>query len=265
MEMDTSKDATNQPPTVDKGNKELQSKLIAVDSEGFSNVDEDLSPEEAECLEYLLQTINTVEGELSQEDEGAEDQYNSSVCDHMQESTSRKAAPSQPVSKAKMIKSFSEASIDLGLRRRPDPHCPEAKRSPAPISPLRKFDTILKSGVNVQELRSHFLLQLDSSAEVKDARKAAVRTIKQSQLFSGQQKSPRDEALRKLGLLQRNASFPHANGPPPAILSSQHAQRPLTEVLNSEATLSAVNTSGEPVDRQIGPTAQEKSASSLRS
>ncbi|KAL8212825.1 UNVERIFIED_CONTAM: hypothetical protein K2H54_058951 [Gekko kuhli] len=243
-----------------------KTRLIPVDPKGFSEEDEDffsgLSPEEAECLEYLLQTISTVEGEILQDDEGVEDQHDNSVSANMQQSTSREAAPSKPVSKMKMIKSLSEESIDTGLRRRPDPHCPKAKRSPmlgSSHSPhFRKFDTIMRSGVNVQELRSRFLRSLDSSAEVKEPTEAAARTIKQSMLLAGGQKSPRDEALKKLGLLQRNASFPNAKGPPPVIMPGQRAQMLLAEGLDHEAPLSSINTPGEPVDRRISVTAQEK-------
>lgn len=182
----------------------------------------------------------------------------------MQQSTSKDAAPAKPVSKKKMIKSLSEESIDISPRR-PDPHYPKAKRSPllgSSHSPhFRKFDTIMRSGVNVQELRSHFLLRLDSSAEVKEPTEASARTIKQPGLLSGGQKSPRDEALRKLGLLQRNVSFPNTKCPPPVIVSSQHAQMPLAEGLNHEATLSSINTSGKPVDKQTSVTTLGKTLS----
>ncbi|XP_054831328.1 uncharacterized protein LOC129326993 [Eublepharis macularius] len=269
--MDTPEEATSKPLIIAQMNKEAQCELVPVLApQGFSKEDEDffsgLSPEEAECLEYLLQTINTLEGEILQDDEGEEriaesldagDPPNSNVGANIQQSTSREASTTKPVSKMNMIKSFSEESIDIGLRRGSDPHYPKAKRSPALGSSypthFRKFDTIMRSGVNVQELRSRFLHHLDSSADVREPTEAAAaRTIKQSGPLSRDQKSPRDEALRKLGLLRINASSPNANSPP-VIVPGQHSQMPLTEGLNHEATLS-----GEPVDRQIIVTAQEQ-------
>lgn len=253
------KDTTSEQLGVAQVNKEEQSE----DEDFFSG----LSPEEAECLEYLLQTISTAEREILQDDEkgmaeslGVEDQHNSNVDANMQQSTSREAAPFKSGSRVKMIKSLSEDSVGIGLRRRSDPNCP--KMSPtlgSSHSPhFRKFDTIMRSGVNVQELRSRFLLRFDSSAEVKKPTEAAARIIKQSGLLSEGQKSPRDEALRKLGLLQRTASLPNTKKPSPVITSGQRAQMLPAEELNHEAILSSVNTSEEPVDRQISVTAEEK-------
>ncbi|XP_077181010.1 uncharacterized protein LOC143831682 [Paroedura picta] len=248
--MDAPKDTTSKPFRTAQVNETAQSELSPVAPESFSDGDEDffsgLSPEEAECLEYLLQTIHTVEGEILQDDGGAEIQHNQTS---KQQSISKEAVPSKPVSKMKMIKALSEESFDIGLRRRPEPPALGSSHS----SHFKKFDTIMKSGVNVQELRSRFLLHLDSSAEVKESPEAAARTMKRDGLLSGGQKSPRDEALRKLGLLQRNASFPTAKGLPLMIVSGQHDQMPL-----SEATLSSINTSGEPVERQVSVSAQEK-------
>lgn len=120
--------------------------------------------------------------------------------------------PQPAVSKVKTIKSLSEESVDNTLKSKPSLCSPKDKGPPRSAdSHCRNFDTITRSGVNVQELRSRFLDRLDSSTTTKEPRGAA--TVKQPGLLTGGPRSPRDEALQKLGLLQRNWSFPNINSP----------------------------------------------------
>lgn len=116
-----------------------------------------------------------------------------------------KNGPCPAAAKSKMIKSRSEESDDVTLRRWSDPYHSQAKlpaRS-ANSHPAhsKKFDTILKSGVNVQELRLRFLHHLDNSAPAKQPANDTVR------LLTDAQRSTRDEAMQKLGFLQRDKAF----------------------------------------------------------
>ncbi|XP_061474848.1 uncharacterized protein LOC133380811 [Rhineura floridana] len=268
--MDTTDEATRNQLITGQMNKKAPSELTPLSNpEGISNDDEDflsgLSPEEKECLEYLLQTINTLDGDALDDDEGsheemveslgAENQCKNNDDSRTQQNTSVEAAPTKPgpcsaFSKIKMIKSLSEESGDIALKGRPDPHCPKAKGphrlADSHPTHFRKYDTIMRSGVNVQELRSRFLLQLDSSATIREATEDVARTNKQPLPLPRGQQSPRDEALQKLGLLQRTSSSPNMNSPLVPI-ADQHTQISLAEKLNNEATASSINTTEEPL------------------
>ncbi|KAM6470575.1 uncharacterized protein PHA67_019793 isoform 1-T4 [Liasis olivaceus] len=249
--METTEKTRNNYHTMEQMPKKETSQVIpGLNPEGFSKEDEDflsgLNPEEKECLEYLLQTINTLDKEILEDNEwshekmeeslGSQDQCQDSViCSKQQQNKFGETAPLKPgpcpaVSKSKMIKSLSEEFDEIALRRRSDLYC-QAKLTPKSANShpthLKKFDTILKSGVNVQELRSRFLLQLGSSAPVKEPAKDAVRLIKPAGLLSNAQRSTRDEALQKLGFLQRNTPFLNAD---------QHTQFPCAERPDKEAT-----------------------------
>ncbi|XP_063147512.1 uncharacterized protein LOC134489031 [Candoia aspera] len=256
--METTEKARNNCQTMEQMPEEETRQLIPeLSPEGFSKEDEDflsgLNPEERECLEYLLQTINTLDKEILGDDErnhekmegspGSQDPCQHSViCSMQQPSKFEEAAPLKPgpcpaVSKSKMTKSLSEESDEVTSRRWSDLCCPQAKLPPrsANSHPTRfkKFDTILKSGVNVQELRSRFLLHLDISAPVKEPAKDTVRLIKPAGLSSNAQRSTRDEALQKLGFLQKNTPFLDAD---------RHIQLPCAERPNEEATAGSTYT-----------------------
>nr|XP_028575505.1 uncharacterized protein LOC114591924 isoform X1 [Podarcis muralis]XP_028575506.1 uncharacterized protein LOC114591924 isoform X1 [Podarcis muralis] len=277
--MDTDNLAASLQLTTEQRNKETPPELSPVPhSEGTSKYDEDffsgLSPEEKECLENLLQTIDSLDEDLLDDDEeeeeeeeeshqelaeplGAEDQCKDSVDSRMLQSTSVEAAlakPSSPrpaLSKIKMTKSLLEESADITLRRnRPNPSSPKA-RGPHRLAEshpayFRKFDTIMRSGVNVQELRSRFLHHLDSSTAVRGPTEDAAGTDKQPLPFPGGQRSPRDEALQKLGLFQRISSVPNMKSPlGPTV--GQHAQDSQAESLNHMGMAGSTNTMGKPV------------------
>ncbi|XP_026573718.1 uncharacterized protein LOC113447634 [Pseudonaja textilis] len=200
-----------------------------------------LNPEEKECLGFLIQTINNLDKEVSEDNEwrheetegslGSQDQCQHHViCSMPQQSKFGEDAPWKPaacpaVTKSKMIKSHSVECDEIALRRWSDLYHPPVKFPPrlANSHPthLKKFDTILKSGVNVQELRSRFLHHHDSSAPVKQPAKDSVRRL------SSAQRSMRDEALHKLGFLQRDEAFQNAH---------QCIQLPCAERPDKEAT-----------------------------
>lgn len=166
---------------------------------------------------------------------GSQDQCQHHVIHSMQqqskfeEGAPVKNDPCPAVAKSKMIKSRSEESDEVTLRRWSDLYRPPAKLPPRSANShpthLKKFDTILKSGVNVQELRSRFLHHLDSSAPAKQPAKDTVK------LLSNVQRSTRDEAMQKLGFLQRDKAFLNAR---------QHI--PCAERPDKEATAGSTHT-----------------------
>ncbi|XP_070594144.1 uncharacterized protein [Erythrolamprus reginae] len=217
--------ARNNHPSMEQRPKEEMSQLIqGLNPEGFSKEDEDflseLNPEEKECLDFLMQTINNLDKEITEDDEKTEGSLGSQdPCQHrvlcslqpqsqFEEDAPVKKDPFPAVAKSKMIKSLSEESEEVTLRRWSDLYCPRAKPPPRPANSypthFKKFDTILKSGVNVQELRSRFLRHLDTSAPAQKPVKDTLR------LLSSSQRSMRDEAMQKLGFLQRDKAFLNA-------------------------------------------------------
>lgn len=166
---------------------------------------------------------------------GSQDQYQHHVICSMQqqskfeEDVPVKNGPCPAVAKSKMIKSHSEESDEVTLRRWSDLYHPRAKLPPRSANSqpthFKKFDTIVKSGVNVQELRARFLHHLDTSAPAKQPAKDTVR------LLSNAQRSTRDEAMQKLGFLQRDKAFLNAR---------QHI--PCAERPDKEATAGSTHT-----------------------
>nr|XP_008103667.1 PREDICTED: uncharacterized protein LOC100563267 [Anolis carolinensis] len=223
-----------------------------VDKEALSEISEDvfygLNPEEKECLEYFLQTINTFDGDiLNNNDEesheemseslGSEDQAEHAVDSRIQESMPLEAAPAKSVSPhpavfaTKMIKSSSEECSDITLRIKSN--CPKIMGPHRLADPhsvnLRKFDTIMRSGVNVQELRSRFLLQLGGSTTV-DRETTEL---------------PKDGGLQKLNNLQRNKSVPTVKSPQMSIACQQTQISP-AERMEHEVTESTTSTAEKP-------------------
>ncbi|KAH0630322.1 hypothetical protein JD844_013249 [Phrynosoma platyrhinos] len=192
-----------------------------VNKEALPEISEDffygLNPEEKECLEYFLQTINTLDGEILKDDDeethedmaeclGSKDQTKSTVDSRMQESTSLEVVPAKPVSPhpatftIKTTGSLPEESGDITLRSKPDANCPKGigphRPTDSPAVHLRKFDTIMRSGVNVQELRSRFLLHHDSSTNAdRETTEDIAGTIKQLGPLLGDQKTAKDGGL----------------------------------------------------------------------
>ncbi|XP_058026589.1 uncharacterized protein LOC131191943 [Ahaetulla prasina] len=246
--MESIEKARNNHHRMEQMRKGETSQLIPrLNREGFSKEDEDflseLNPEEKECLEFLIQTINNLDKEISEDDEwnhektegslGSQDQHHV-ICSMQQQSKFEEDAPVKngprpAVAKSKMIKSRSEESDEVTLRRWSDFYLPRAKLPPKSANShpthSKKFDTILKSGVNVQELRLRFLHHLDNSAPAKQPAKDTVR------LLSNAQRSTRDEAMQKLGFLQRDKAF---------LNTRQHI--PCAERPDKEATAGSTHT-----------------------
>lgn len=160
---------------------------------------------------------------------GSEDQGNSSVSPSTQQSLLVEAVTAKPghhpeVSKITTTMSLSEDSCD-NTQQRPDPYYQKAKEPPKSVDAhtahFRKFDTIMRSGVSVQELRSRFLLHFDSTGALKEPKETAAATILQPGPLPRSQMSPRDEALQKLGLLQGNPSVPNLSSPLMSMTSHQ--------------------------------------------
>ncbi|KAM8931184.1 uncharacterized protein RCH25_007115 [Pelodytes ibericus] len=181
-----------------------------------------LTDEEKECLQYLLETIDSLEDDDENANLDKEDRehFGNSTDTHTErkfEQNLRRLSegakvsdliePEQPSSsKMKIIKSFSEDCPGFSITVSPETGQRSAGSHP---SHLRKFDTIMKSGVNVQELRARFIRQQANPSsedhtkgpELSGASKEAIPVTRNPM-------SARQEALQKLGLLQRN---PHSS------------------------------------------------------
>lgn len=268
--MNTIDEATSNQLTFGQTYKEMQSELIPVlnpddSSEENKDVLSGLSPDEMECLEYLLQTIDTLDkdlledgDEVSQEQRtdslGSEDQSNSNISPNNQKRLLMEAVAAKPghqpeVSKIKTTTSLSDRSSG-SAQQTPATDYQKAKGPSksvdASMTHFRKFDTIMRSGVSVQELRSRFLLNTDSSAALKESKEVAAATIWQPGLLPGGQMSPRDEALQKLGLLQGNSSLPNMSSALMTMTSHQ-VQNSLDERLNHESAPGSFSATEEPI------------------
>ncbi|XP_073500943.1 uncharacterized protein [Phyllobates terribilis] len=197
-----------------------------------------LTDEEKECLQYLLETIDSLDQD---EDENANSDPDSN--EHLRNSSglsdvdrSRKGlteSVNQPdkseheptPSKMKIIKSFSEDGPGLSITVTPDTGQKTTSSHP---SHLRKFDTIMRSGVNVQELRARFIHQ-KVNPSFEDTSKETELSSDSKPLPQAicNQMSTRQEALQKLGLLKINQSS--ANTP-----KELHGSDQNTTVKNNE-------------------------------
>ncbi|XP_040264199.1 uncharacterized protein LOC120979484 [Bufo bufo] len=218
-----------------------------------------LTDEEKECLQYLLETIDSLDQD---EDENA----NNDPDEQLRDSTglqdvdrSRKGLTEgvkqldkkehEPkLSKMKIVKSFSEDGPGLSITVTPDTG---QKTTGSHPSHLRKFDTIMRSGVNVQQLRARFIHQ-QSNCSSEDASKGTELSLASKQLpqVTHNQMSPRQEALQKLGLLKINQS--DTNTP-----EELHGMDQGTAVKNYEINHSRVG-SNEPLSFERKPGAFEK-------
>ncbi|PIO27171.1 hypothetical protein AB205_0104890 [Aquarana catesbeiana] len=175
-----------------------------------------LTDEEKECLQYLLETIDSLDQD---EDENANSDHDTG--EHLRNSTaslqdrntklkslsesvklSEKAEHVHTPSKMKIVKSYSEDSTGFSITVSPDTGQRSTSSHP---SHLRKFDTIMRSGVNVQELRARFVRQPGTSL-FEESSKETSMSSKQLPQAAHNQVSPRQEALQKLGLLKLNQS-----------------------------------------------------------
>ncbi|KAJ7317139.1 hypothetical protein JRQ81_003301 [Phrynocephalus forsythii] len=270
--METTDQATSNWLKPGHMDERIQSELTsALSSDDSSKEDEDflsgLNPEEKECLEYFIQTIRTLDEDGSEGDDegcheemansvGSEDQGKSGEDSSMHRRTSLETAPAMPLrpsglSKMKTFQSVSEEVSASSLRSRsnsdylkPGGSC--RSRNSRPIH-LRRFDTIMRSGVSVQELRSRFLLHLNRSTRVdRKPREAGAGMLHQLGPLLGIQKSPKDEALQKLGLLQINASVPNMTIPLVHVAGQQPQTSPGGN-LDPEGTVGSTNTPEEPL------------------
>ncbi|XP_069592484.1 uncharacterized protein [Ranitomeya imitator] len=176
-----------------------------------------LTDEEKECLQYLLATIDSLDQD---EDDNANNDPDSN--EHLRNSSglpdlnssrkgltesvnqSNKSEHEPTPSKMKIIKSFSEDGPGLSITVTPDTGQKTTSSHP---SHLRKFDTIMRSGVNVQELRARFIHQ-QANPSVEDTSKETELSSDSKELpqATSNQMSTRQEALQKLGLLKMNQS-----------------------------------------------------------
>ncbi|KAM4651242.1 uncharacterized protein O3C94_013774 isoform 1-T2 [Discoglossus pictus] len=183
-----------------------------------------LTAEERECLQYLLETIDSLDADDHDEEQ------NANTTQDIRTGLSRSldsdgnitktlkglndgSAPLDKTehdpspTKMKIIKSFSEDCPGCSITVTPELAPRSSSSHP---SHLRKFDTIMRSGVNVQELRARFIHHQDNSSIDDNSRGSDLSAAsKQLPQVSRNQKSPRQEALQKLGLLKRKQSNPN--------------------------------------------------------
>ncbi|XP_069499375.1 uncharacterized protein [Ambystoma mexicanum] len=201
-----------------------------------------LTPEERECLQYLLETIKSLEAGLGEDgtEDGPSSEFNSGENAHDYPDGKVESSNASRLSRLEsepMSSEESEKSIHTTSLLRNDPKAKLSKSlsadstgDPATAgqeslnklikwhpSYLRKFDTIMRSGVNVQELRARFVSQHGSPALEEDAKGTdPPSSSKTVLLFQGGHTSPREKALQKLGLLKRNQTIRSATSSPEA-------------------------------------------------
>ncbi|XP_041048080.1 uncharacterized protein LOC121280298 [Carcharodon carcharias] len=237
-----------------------------------------LSQEEKECLSFLIETIDSLEVELEEDDEegvmkgdstisdgfyeflgmvcgtrqtedtaGPDD---AGVCDNVgvignvEAITSHPSAqrinnrsmesvpvvdttPNQTATfeegkkeKESMKHQGSETMIALGsnVSNQSRETAPDEQSSPRTLTLLpahaKKFDTILRSGVSVQELRAQVLARLSGSGQKKPSSQVeglAAQSNSLRLLGRPEQKAARQDALQRLGLLKFTGGLSNSN------------------------------------------------------
>ncbi|XP_078515445.1 uncharacterized protein LOC144780812 [Lissotriton helveticus] len=216
-------------------NKDIMENLPGDGSSTEAELEEDflrwLTEDERECLEYLLETIKALEEDLGEETpvEGARSEIISQDCpDVKQEGDSFNGVSRQTMQgKGQMTSGKSDVAVNTTMTQVPnDPktnppksHSEGSSEEPPTAaqeglnklvnlhpSYLRKFDTIMRSGVNVQELRARFVTQHATASSLDEEAKTSEQICpsKQVLVFPGVHTSPREKALQKLGLLKKN-------------------------------------------------------------
>ncbi|XP_043934653.1 uncharacterized protein LOC122807736 [Protopterus annectens] len=222
---------------------------VAVDMEAeIKNEDNvgHLSSEEQECLQYLSDTITQLEMELNTEDicDSADLDNNEINYDGSRETDAAPSISSKDDSDVtaaqnpfgvttpstlevdKIVNPGDEMeetcpSIDAENVTSSACNGPQISSQSTPKLPrspnlhpayVKKFDTILRSGVSVQELRAQVLARLDGSCheEQQSPRDALRLSVTGCTNNAGglEQKSPREEALEKLGFVKKSQSSP---------------------------------------------------------
>ncbi|XP_063282787.1 specifically androgen-regulated gene protein-like [Pelobates fuscus] len=214
-----------------------------------------LTDEEKECLQYLLETINSLEAEDDDENANvvqengehfgnATDPGTEMLDQNLRRlgasiNVSDKTEPGASSSKMKIMKSLSEDVPGFSITVSPE----TGKRSTGSHpSHMRKFDTIMKSGVNVQELRALFIhQQTKSSAEDNSKGLELPGAPKLPMLIECNPKSARLEALQKLGFLKTQSSSDETQNPH----DTHHPTDQTTSVLNGEINQNVLKGSTE--------------------
>ncbi|XP_053544930.1 uncharacterized protein LOC128635842 [Bombina bombina] len=201
-----------------------------------------LTDEERESLQYLLETINSLDAE--EQDSNNDEHVNYSkdnsqsfaisgkIPKGLNESSTSlgKTKPDPSPIKMKIIKSFSEDCPGCSITVTPEVSPRLASSHP---SHLRKFDTIMRSGVNVKELRARFIQHQNNSSFDENPKGSELSvTSKQQPQVSRNLMSPRQEALQKLGLLNKKQSNPVVKN----VSDTQHCKDQSSSTKNCEQT-----------------------------
>ncbi|KAE8612352.1 hypothetical protein XENTR_v10012826 [Xenopus tropicalis] len=221
-----------------------------------------LTEEERECLQYLLETIDSLEDDNQEDSEDSninqadaiDDLANSAQhvgnLDRNQRGLSESCRAADQtdhetsLSKMRIIKSFSEDFPGCSITVTSDTGHKLASSHP---SHLRKFDTIMRSGVNVQELRARFIRQQEPSP-VGDHTRGTGSAGTKVPPMSRNLKSPRQEALQKLGLLKRKQSNSSACSSP----EPHQPTEPSSASLNGDIKQTASKGGNGPLEKRSG-------------
>ncbi|OCT85878.1 uncharacterized protein LOC108714685 isoform X2 [Xenopus laevis] len=220
-----------------------------------------LTEEERECLQYLLKTIDSLEDDNQEDskdpntnqdtiDDFANSAQHEGNLDRNQRGlsestkTADKTDYEPSVSKMRIIKSFSEDFPGRSITVTSDGGHKSTSSHP---SHLRKFDTIMRSGVNVQELRARFISEQEPSPMGDHTKSSGAAGAKQPPV-PWNPKSPRQEALQKLGLLKRKQRDSNACS---SLEPHQHTEQSLASQ-NGEIKQIASKGGNGPLEKRSG-------------
>lgn len=195
-----------------------------------------LSNEEQECLKYLMDTIDSLEADMVADDQeertggaqetetltdNADDRDGGPNIEPEQEEVTPAAEEPQnpnPVTADHnhQLEMPTSAPLDIPAIRPQTLVSPRLARSSShQPAHVRKFDTILRSGVSVQELRAQVLARFsgtctDESSNLREGPRSPTSLFPEGSDFN----SPRVDALQKLGFLKTPEEAPTPPGSP---------------------------------------------------
>ncbi|KAK6480579.1 proline and serine-rich protein 2-like [Huso huso] len=218
-----------------------------------------LSNEEQECLKYLMDTIDSLEADMVADDQeertgthcpyvlfldNADDRDGGPNIEPEQEEVTPAAEEPQnpnPVTADHnhQLEMPTSAPLDIPAIRPQTLVSPRLARSSShQPAHVRKFDTILRSGVSVQELRAQVLARFggtctDESSNLREGPRSPTSLFPEGSDFN----SPRVDALQKLGFLKTPEEAPTPPGSP---REQKYSQSPPDSTMSSPQMSSTI-------------------------
>ncbi|XP_041080361.1 uncharacterized protein LOC121297867 isoform X1 [Polyodon spathula] len=218
-----------------------------------------LSNEEKECLKYLMDTIDSLEADMvadDQEERTGGAQETGTLIDNaddrdsglntepeQEEVTPAAEEPQNPnpatVDHNHQLEMPTCAPLDIQALRPQTLVSPRLARSSShQPAHVRKFDTILRSGVSVQELRAQVLARFggtctDESSNLREGPRSPTSLFPEGSDFN----SPRVDALQKLGLLKTTEEAPTL---PESPKEQKYSQSPPNTTMSSHQLASTI-------------------------